>query len=164
MHILAWSCNDIKCRKPFYLIHHILKWQRKQHIVLSKWKRNAPRVIVTGCGQIMNDTVIWLWTTMKLYSASWIRKLSRQQPDLINWEIYAYDNSDIIEYVTLAAIPGTSNLVACHFVKSLQLIWRSSTRRFHLRVPDLQMSCSDLISKWDTRIIVMAPWQLALLK
>ena len=30
-------------------------------------------------------------------------------------------------------------------VKSLHLIWRSGTRRFHLRVPDLQMSCSDLI-------------------
>ena len=30
-------------------------------------------------------------------------------------------------------------------VKSLQLIWRSGTRRFHLRVPNLQISCSDLI-------------------
>ena len=28
--------------------------------------------------------------------------------------------------------------------KSLQLIWRSGTRRFHLRVPDLQLSCGDL--------------------
>ena len=28
--------------------------------------------------------------------------------------------------------------------KSLQLIWRSGTRRFHLRVPDLQRSCSYL--------------------
>ena len=27
--------------------------------------------------------------------------------------------------------------------KSLQLIWRSGTRRWNLRVPDLQMSCND---------------------
>ena len=30
------------------------------------------------------------------------------------------------------------------WVKSLQFIWRSGTRRFHLRVPDLQMSFRDL--------------------
>ena len=35
-------------------------------------------------------------------------------------------------------------LVPCPQVNSLQLIWRLGTRRFHLRVPDLQMSCSDL--------------------
>ena len=40
---------------------------------------------------------------------------------------------------------------SCHVVKSLQLNWRSGTRRFHLRVPDLQMSCSDLTKRWGTR-------------
>ena len=30
------------------------------------------------------------------------------------------------------------------YVKSLQLIWRSGIRRFHLRVPDLKLSCNDL--------------------
>ena len=35
-------------------------------------------------------------------------------------------------------------LLMC-WIKSLQLIWRSGTRRFDLRVPDLQTSCSDLI-------------------
>ena len=44
----------------------------------------------------------------------------------------------------LAAIVGATILVPCHVIKSLQLIWRSGTRRFNLRVPDLQMSCSDL--------------------
>ena len=44
----------------------------------------------------------------------------------------------------LVAIAGTTVLVPCHIVKSLLLIWRSGTRRFHLQVPDLQMSCSDL--------------------
>ena len=39
-------------------------------------------------------------------------------------------------------------------VKSLQLIWRSGTRRFHLRVPDLQMSCNDL----TTRQRVLGLW------
>ena len=31
-----------------------------------------------------------------------------------------------------------------NLVKSLQLIWRLGTCRFHLRVPDIQMDCSDL--------------------
>ena len=53
----------------------------------------------------------------------------------------------------LAAIAGATILAPCHVhdvVKSLQLIWRSGTRRWNLRrwnlrVPNLQMSCSDLI-------------------
>ena len=40
-----------------------------------------------------------------------------------------------------------------HCVKSVQLIWRSGTRRFHLRVPDLQMSCRDLTTWQGTRIV-----------
>ena len=40
--------------------------------------------------------------------------------------------------------------------KSLQLIWRSGTRRFHLRVSDLQMSFRDLTSWQDTRTVVPA--------
>ena len=31
-----------------------------------------------------------------------------------------------------------------YVIKSLQFIWRLCTRRFHLLVPNLQMSCSDL--------------------
>ena len=42
------------------------------------------------------------------------------------------------------AVVGATILVSCNIVKSLQLIWRSGTRRWNLRVPDLQMSCSDL--------------------
>ena len=41
------------------------------------------------------------------------------------------------------AIAGTIILVHCHVVKSLQLTLRSGTRRFHLRVPDLKVSCRD---------------------
>ena len=37
-------------------------------------------------------------------------------------------------------------------VKSLQLTWRSGTRRWNLRVPDLQMSCRDLTPCQGTRI------------
>ena len=57
------------------------------------------------------------------------------------------------------------------YVKSLQLIWRSGTRRWNLRVPDLQMSCRDLTLHQSTRIVVPAQaarrhahkhWQLAL--
>ena len=42
------------------------------------------------------------------------------------------------------AITRTTILVSSLSVKSLQLFWRSGTRRFHLWMPDLQMSCGDL--------------------
>ena len=47
----------------------------------------------------------------------------------------------------LAAVVRATILVPCHVVKSLQLIWRSGTRRWNLRVPDLQMRCSDLTQR-----------------
>ena len=47
----------------------------------------------------------------------------------------------VMRHVTIA---GTLLLVLCHVAKSLQLIWISGTRRWNLRVPDFQMSCSDL--------------------
>ena len=50
----------------------------------------------------------------------------------------------LIRHVTLVAITGTTILTPYHIIKSLQLIWISGTRRFHLRVPDLPKSCSDL--------------------
>ena len=40
-----------------------------------------------------------------------------------------------------------ATLVPWHVVKSLKLVWRSSTRRWNLRVPDHQMSCCDLTLK-----------------
>ena len=42
------------------------------------------------------------------------------------------------------AIIGTSSLVPYLLVKSLQLFGRLGTRRWNLRVPSFQMSCSDL--------------------
>ena len=37
-------------------------------------------------------------------------------------------------------------------VKSLEFIWRLGTRRFHLQVPNLPMSCSDFTKcHWDTK-------------
>ena len=39
---------------------------------------------------------------------------------------------------------GLFNWHTLSLIKSLQLIWRSGTRRWNLRVPDLQMRCSDL--------------------
>ena len=47
----------------------------------------------------------------------------------------------------LTTISGTIVLAPYHVVKSMKLIWRSGIHRFHLRVPDLQISCSDLPSK-----------------
>ena len=47
---------------------------------------------------------------------------------------------------------GTTLLVPYLYVKSLQLVWRSGSHRFHLRVPYLQVSCKDLIICQGTRI------------
>ena len=45
-------------------------------------------------------------------------------------------------------------------VKSLQLIWRSGTRRFHLRVPDLQMSCSSFTQWMGTSLAAPASFHV----
>ena len=58
-----------------------------------------------------------------------------------------------IRCVTLLVITETTVLVPYLEVKSLQLIWRSGTRRFHLRVHVLQMSCRDLTTWEGTRIV-----------
>ena len=55
--------------------------------------------------------------------------------------------------VPLVVITGTTILVPHAKVKSLQLIWRWGTRRFHLRVPDIQMCCRDLITRQGASII-----------
>ena len=68
-------------------------------------------------------------------------------------------------HVTLAAITITANLVSYLEVKSLQFIWRSGTRRWNLRAPDLQMCCRDLTTWPGTRRVApamaagrRAPW------
>ena len=57
------------------------------------------------------------------------------------WQVIQY--SIRMEHVVLAAITKTTILVP-YLVKSLPLIWRPGTRRWNLRVPGHQMSCSDL--------------------
>ena len=60
----------------------------------------------------------------------------------------------IEEGMPQGTISRTTILV--HFSKSLRLTWRSGTRRWNLRVPDLQMSCRDVITCPDTRIVTPA--------
>ena len=80
--------------------------------------------------------------------------------------IYHMDNSPVGYYnhdhdiiamgvCHLATFVGTSILVLSYDVlKSLQLFWRSGTRRWNLRVPNLQLSCSDLTVRYGTRMVV----------
>ena len=53
----------------------------------------------------------------------------------------------------LTVIAGATD-TPCHVVKSLGLIQRPGTTRYHLRVPDLPMSCSDWTCRQGTRIVV----------
>ena len=62
-----------------------------------------------------------------------------------------------IGHVTLVGIPGTIILVSYLFVKSLKLLWKSDSYRFHLWIPDLQVSCRDVTSWQDTKIIAPVP-------
>ena len=53
-----------------------------------------------------------------------------------------------------AAVARATVQAPSHVVKSLLLIWRSGTRRWNLRVPELLMSCSDLTERQGTRKVV----------
>ena len=53
-----------------------------------------------------------------------------------------------IKDVTCQPLLGLLSWYPVIIVKTLQLIWRSGTRRWNLREPDLQMSHSDL-TKWE---------------
>ena len=52
-----------------------------------------------------------------------------------------------MRYINLLVIAVATILVPWHVVKSQILIWRLGTRRWNLRVPNLQMSQSDEINQ-----------------
>ena len=55
--------------------------------------------------------------------------------------------------LTQPVISWPTILVSYIEVRSLQISWWSSTRRLHLRVPDLQMSCRDFTTLQGTRMV-----------
>ena len=65
----------------------------------------------------------------------------------------------LIGHVTLEFISGVSVLVSYLEVKSLQFIWDSDIRKFHLRVTDPQMNCRDLTT-WQGTSIDFQTWHL----
>ena len=59
-------------------------------------------------------------------------------------------------------ITVTTNLVPCHLVKSLQLIWRSGNCRRNLQVPYIQVICTDFYTMLsDTLIMIESTWWFA---
>ena len=58
--------------------------------------------------------------------------------------MFTLSHDAIIGHAALVTITLTAILLPYLSVKSLQLIWRSGTRRWNLRVPDSQVSCRDL--------------------
>ena len=56
-------------------------------------------------------------------------------------------------HVTRQHLLWATTLVTYHIVKSLQLIWKSGTPWWNLRASDLQMSYSDLSSRYDIQDI-----------
>ena len=59
-----------------------------------------------------------------------------------------------MSYITIGHVICQPLLGLLSWCPVLQLIWRSGTRRFHLRVPDLQMNCSDMTWRSGTRTVV----------
>ena len=53
-----------------------------------------------------------------------------------------------IGHVTTVVIIGATALVFYFYVKLLQFIWRSGTRTWNLRVPDLQISGKDYKTRY----------------
>ena len=72
---------------------------------------------------------------------------SHQNWLIVQTHIFGHWLRGRMRHVSLVGIVGTNILVSCHLVKSRQLIWRLGTRRWNLRVPNLQMNCSDLSLK-----------------
>ena len=82
------------------------------------------------------------------------KKLLKSIEKYISPKLFTIDTLQLtIGHVALVAITGIAIMVPYLWVKSLQLIWRSGTRRWNLRVPDLQMSCRDLTVWQGTKII-----------
>ena len=76
-------------------------------------------------------------------------------------KVWNLDN--LIGYVTLVAIAGTTLLVPCLSFKSLQLVWSLVNHRFHLRVTALQIRYRDLTGCQGTRTVILemaVSWQL----
>ena len=88
-----------------------------------------------------DQTGILLWVKEVGVIALHVTAKTTTSHDLFHGEDSSCCNIILWGYVPLVAIGMDSVLVPCLGVKSPQLIWRSGTRRWNLRVPDLQMSC-----------------------
>ena len=76
---------------------------------------------------------------MEIFSA--LLALCEGNPPVTVFPLTKANNAEL--WCFLSSVPEQT--VLCRIAKFLQFIWRSGTRRFLLRMPGLQVSCSDLI-------------------
>ena len=120
---------------------------RRQAIIWT----NAGILLIGPLGTIFSEILIEILTFsfkkmhLKVLSAKW-------QPRCLGLNVLIWKCNGACH---LAASAGATILVPYHKVKSLQLKWRSGTRRFHWSmVPNLQMSCSDLTYIQGPRTVI----------
>ena len=65
-----------------------------------------------------------------------------KRPLVFNGRLANRGLTSLVKEATAANNGATTISVPCQVVEYLQLIWRSGTRRWNLRVHDLQMSCN----------------------
>ena len=65
-------------------------------------------------------------------------------------------HSNLCRYGVYRTVDIAGVIILVHFlvVKSLQLVWRLGTHRWNLRVPRHKMSCTDLVLRRGTRVLV----------
>ena len=91
---------------------------------------------------IMKSSLWWWWQTLIYYHFKYIRRALVRNSTIFHTE------------TSIGHVTRFTSLVPSHVVKSLQLIWRLGTRIWNLRVPHLQMNCSDLAQRQDTMMVV----------
>ena len=102
----------------------------------------------------------WNFKNNLIFSDSWLRYLLWNCPQMNIAGPYWWLRR--ITQHCFSKWPGshqaTSHYLNQWWLRSLQLIWRSGTGRFHLRVPDLQISCRDFTTRQGTSVSCPQQW------
>ena len=133
--------------KQNFVWHKIpYKWVLGDLLLCKSWLESMMTNIWFYMGSVGQNVTEPRLIQSKVIDSRW-RMLSTPYMDLLYLVIWMdMEQRLLMGNVTLVAITGTIIIVPYLEVKSLELILRSGTRRWNLRVPDRQMSCKDLIT------------------
>ena len=153
---------------PLSLCEYIKDFSSEMHSKLYLYwvYRYFPRSQWVNCTGIKCSSW-WIGAKLTVYSSvqsmeyCLICTVHLKCPTLYNSCLFIFMSTCIeMGNVALVSINGTTCVVPYLQVRSMQLIWRSGTHSWNLRVPVLQMNCSDWTEWQGTgRVVpVMATW------